>query len=307
MIQLISFLAKRYNGLKFRLVDFNCIVYFGLIGLLLIFFHKTVSYWQFFILIHIGIIFAILEIIKIYEKFPDKIYSKFLRIFYPIALFLFGWKEIHFLVRMLYGNFWGTHYVIQFEKSIFGLCPTLWFQQFLRPWLDEIMNFIYNSYYLFMPAVSFTLFFKRKYTEAYAAFFIGSTVHFSNFVLFYLFPVVGPQEVFSELQPLKFTGYFFGELTRILQSSGSVKGAAFPSSHVSAAFTWSFIALRYEKILGYILLLLAIGICIAPVYLGYHYAVDMIFGFVLCLIVIPISLKIMQIRNEDPAKNSSSS
>lgn len=303
MKQLISFLSKRYNGLKFRLVDLNCIGYFGLIGFLLIFFHKTVNNWYLFILIHIGLIFAVLEIIRIYEKYPDKIVFKFVRIFYPIALFLFGWKEIHFLVRMFYGNFWATEYVIQLEKSIFGLCPTLWLQQFLNPWLDEIMNFIYNSYYLFMPVVGLTLFFKKKYNEACAAFFIASAVHFSNFVLFYLFPVVGPQEIFSELQPLKFTGYFFGELTRILQSGGSVKGAAFPSSHVSAAFTWSFIALRYERKLGNILLPLAVGICFAPVYLGYHYAVDMISGFIWCLIIFPIALKLLQIRNEDPLKN----
>ena len=305
MKQLINAITKRYANLKFRLVDFNCIGYFGLIGFLLIFFHKTVNNWYFFILIHIGIIFAVLEIIRIYEKLPGKIFLKFVRIFYPVILFLFGWKEIDLLVRIFYGNYWATDYVIQLEKSIFGLCPTLWFQQFLRPWLDEIMNFIYNSYYFFMPAVSLTLFFKKKYAAAYAAFFIGTAVHFSNFVLFYLFPVIGPQEVFAELQPLKFSGYFFGEITRILQANGSVKGGAFPSSHVSAAFAWSFIALRYERNLGYLLLPLAIGICIAPVYLGYHYAVDTIFGFVLCLIVIPIALKILQIRNEDPKKNLS--
>lgn len=300
MKQLRNMFRCRYSCLNFRLMDLNCIGYFGLIGLLLPFFHKTVNNWILFLLIHLGIIIAILEIIWIYEKNPHQNILRFIRIFYPVILILFGWKEIDFLLRIFFGSYWATDYIIQFEKLIFGGCPTIWFQQFLHPWLDEIMTLVYNSYFLFMPIVGLTLFFKKKYQEAYAAFSIGTSVHFSNFVLFYLFPVVGPQEIFAELQPLKFTGYLFGEITRIIQANGSVKGGAFPSAHVSAALAWTLAALRYERNLGYFLLPLTIGIGIAAVYLGYHYAVDPIFGFLWCLIIYPIAVKLIKKREEDP-------
>lgn len=300
MSQLQNPFKERYSGLKLRLMDINCLGYFGLIGFLLIFFHKTIDNWIIFILIHLGIIFAVLEIIRIHEKFPPKKILRLVRIFYPVCLILFGWREIDSLVFIFYRNYWSTHYIIHFEKLLFGFYPTIWFQQFLRPWLDEVMTIIYNSYFLFMPVVGLTLFFKKKYQEAIAAFSIGTAVHFSNFMLFYLFPAVGPQEIFAELQPLKFTGYLFGELTRIIQAKGSVKGGAFPSVHVSAAFAWALTARRYERNLGHLLLPLAIGIGIATVYLGYHYAVDPIFGFLWCLIVYPIALKLMEKRGEDP-------
>lgn len=300
MNSLINILSRRYNHLNLRLMDLNCIGYFGLIGFLLIFFHKTVDNWIFFIVLHIVIILAILEIIRIYNRNTRNKALTFVRIFYPVVLILFAWSEIDVLVRMFYGTFWTTDQIIRLEKFIFGFYPTIWAQQFLRPWLDELMNIFYDTYFLFMPIVGFTLFFKKKYTEAMAAFSIGTSVHFSNFMLFYFLPTLGPQEIFSELQPLKFTGYIFSELTRILQANGSVKGGAFPSSHVSAAITWALIALRYERKLGYFLLPMSFGVGIATVYLGYHYALDPICGYLWALLIFPIALMILKKRGEEP-------
>ena len=303
MKQLKTLIPPRYRDLKLRMMDINCLGYFGLIALLLIFFHQTVNNRLFFIVLHIGIIVAISEIIRAYDKKPQHKALTFIRIFYPLVLVLFAWSEIDYLVRMFYGSYWTTDYIIRLEKWLFGVYPTLWAQQFLRPWLDELMNIFYDTYFLFMPIVGFTLFFKKRYKAAMAAFSIGTAVHFSNFLLFYFLPTLGPQEVFSELQPLNFTGYIFADLTRILQAHGSVKGGAFPSSHVSAAFAWALIAFRYERKLGYFLIPMALGVGIATVYLGYHYAVDPICGILWCLIVFPIALMVLKKRGEAPIED----
>jgi membrane-associated phospholipid phosphatase len=63
---------------------------------------------------------------------------------------------------------------------------------------------------------------------------------------------------------------------------------------------WSFVALRYQRPLGYVLLPLAFGVSVATSYLGYHYVLDPIFGFVWALICYPVALKILKSRNEDP-------
>lgn len=299
-----NFFIQRYGNIKFRLMDINCMGYFGLIAFLLIFFHKTVNNWLLFVLIHIGIILIILEIVRAYEKNTRKKTLIAVRIFYPIFLILFGWSEIDILVRMFFGTYWSTDPIIQLEKLIFGVNPTIWIQQYLHPWLDELMNIFYNGYFLFMPITGLFLFFKKKYNEAIVAFSIGTAVHFSNFFLFYFFPTLSPAEIFSELQPLNYTGYFFSELTRIIQSNGSVRGGTFPSSHVSAALAWALVALRYEKKLGYILLPWAFGVGFATVYLGYHYALDPICGFLWCLMIYPIALKLIKKRGEEPLSSS---
>jgi membrane-associated phospholipid phosphatase len=295
-----NFFTQRYGNMRFRLMDINCMGYFGLIAFLLIFFHKTVNHWLLFILIHIGIILAILEIIRAHERNTQNKSLTMVRIFYPIILVLFGWSEIDILARMFFGTYWSTDHIIHLEKLIFAVYPTIWAQKFLHPWLDELMNIFYDGYYLFMPLVGITLFFKRKYKEVFAAFAIGTAVHFSNFILFYFFPTLGPQEMFTELQHLKFTGYIFAEITRIIQSNGSVRGGTFPSSHVSAAFAWALIAFRYERKLGYFLLPMSLGVGVATVYLGYHYALDPICGYIWCLIIYPIVLRLIKKRGEDP-------
>ncbi|UCE08264.1 MAG: phosphatase PAP2 family protein [bacterium] len=295
-----NILTQRYGNIRFRLMDINCMGYYGLIGLLLIFFHRTVNNWQLHILIHIGIIVAILEIARVYAKYPHNKTLKFVRIFYPISLILYGWREIDVLARMIYGNFWSTDHIIHLEKLIFGVYPTIWFQQFFCPWRDELMNFFYDSYYLFMPIVSLTLFFKRKDEAAIAAFSLITAVLFSNFILFYLFPTLGPHDKFVEWKTLSYTGYIFGEITRTIQANGSIRGGAIPSSHVSAALAWALIALRYERKLGYFLLPMSLGVGIATVYLGYHYALDPICGYIWCLIVYPIVLKLIKKRGEEP-------
>ena len=203
---------------------------------------------------------------------------------------------------MFFDDYWATDVIISMEKSVFGAFPNVWVQQFYTPWLDELMNVLYSGYYILMPVVGMTLFFKKKYEAAIAVYSIGIFTHFVNFLIFFFVPVLAPfmAEGASDWNIGSWTGYFFSDLTRLIQSSGSCRGATFPSSHVSAAFVWAFIALRYLRPMGYVLLPMAFGIAISTVYLGYHYAVDPIFAVILALICFPTALRIIKSRNEDP-------
>jgi membrane-associated phospholipid phosphatase len=206
---------------------------------------------------------------------------------------------------MFFGNYWATDVVIRMEKSIFGVLPNVWFQKFYTPWLDELMHVFYSGYCFFMPLVGLILFFKKKYDAALASFSIGIFTYCVNFLLFFFVPVLAPfmAEGMAEYNIGSWTGNFVADFTRLVQFAGACSGATFPSSHISAVFVWSFIALRYLRPLGYILLPLAIGVALGTVYLGYHYALDVIFGLVLALICYPIALRMLKSRNEDPLFN----
>ncbi len=293
---------KRYGHVHFRLVDIVCIAYVLLVGFLLVFFHKSVPNWPLFVVIHILVVLGILEFVRWGERHRDNKTRWFVRTFYPIAVSLFAWRELDAIIPMFFGNYWATDVIIRMEKSIFGVLPNVWFQQFYRPWLDELMHVFYSGYYLFMPLVGLILFFKKKYEAALAAFSIGIFTYCANFLLFYFFPVLAPfmADGMADYHIGSWTGYFVVDFTCFVQSTGACRGATFPSSHISAVFVWSFIALRYLRPLGYVLLPLAFGVAISTVYLGYHYALDSIFGLILALICYPIALKIIKSRNEDP-------
>jgi membrane-associated phospholipid phosphatase len=296
---------SRYSTIRFRVMDVACAGFLGLVGLLLFFFHKTVDSWPRYILIHAVLVFIILEIVRAGEKNPQNKILWFLRTFYPIAVFLFGWSEVGTIVRMFYGTFWFTAPAIAMDKFLFGVHPTVWCQQFFNPMLDEVLGFFYASYYLFMPTVVLVLYIKGKREETLAAFSFLSVTLLSNYFLFYLLPTLSPimAEDLKDLHTEKYTGYVFTWFIRTIQVSAGMAGGAFPSSHISEVFVIALVALRYAKKLGRILLPATFGVAVSTVYLGYHHAVDPIFGFLWGGICYVVTLKVLKARSEDPHSN----
>jgi membrane-associated phospholipid phosphatase len=297
-----SWLKHRYGQVRFRLVDINCLSYLGLIGFLLVFFHKAVANWPKYTLMHAALMIAILEIVRLGERPPRRKGLWFLRTFYPLVVILLGWEEIDALVRMFFGSYWATDLLIRADKLLFGVHPTVWVQQFYRPWLDELMAIFYSGYYLFLPLATIPLFIKRKYEETLAVFSVATLVMFINYFLFYLLPILSPvmTDSLNVLQTKKYSGYLLAELTRILQAHGAVRGGTFPSSHISEALTWALLSLRYNRKIGLALLPAVLGVVVATVYLNYHHALDPIAGLLLGGLLYPLGLKIIKKRREDP-------
>jgi membrane-associated phospholipid phosphatase len=274
------FWEVRYGQVHFRLLDINCIAYLSLTGLLLMFFHKAASRWPLYILIHVVYIIAILEIVRLGEKNPHKKILWILRTFYPVTLFMYGWKELNVLVRMFFDSYWATDVIIRMDKFIFGVHPTIWAQHLYQPWLDEFMSFFYTAYYTFFVLIPLILFICKKKEAALAVFSVTTFVYFSNYLLFCLFPVVSPKmhPMLQSLQIKHYTGYLIAQFNQLVQADHSVMGASFPSSHVSGALAWALSALRYSRKMGFVALPIAIGVGISSVYLGLHHAVDSLFG-----------------------------
>jgi membrane-associated phospholipid phosphatase len=283
-------------------MDINCLSYLALIGFLLVFFHKEVRSWPLYVLAHVGAIVIILEILRSSEKYSHDKILLIVRTFYPMAVVLFCWNEIDALVRMFYGTFWATDAITMLDKLVFGVHPTVWAQQFYRPWLDELMNLFYSGYYLFMPLVTLTFFLKGRHEETLAAFSFGTFTYLSNYVWFFILPTLGPQMIdgLEALRTSQSTGYAFAEITRSVQATGGITGGAFPSSHVSGALTWSLVALRFRLKIRYVLIPMVLGVAISAVYLGYHHALDPLCGLVWGAICYKVSSKLIKTRGEDP-------
>ncbi|OVE79060.1 hypothetical protein BVY01_03555, partial [bacterium I07] len=100
----------------------------------------------------------------------------------------------------------------------------------------------------------------------------------TSFILFLMFPAEGPWVILKELHHVKPEGGLFIKLNQFTQSQGSIRGGCFPSSHVGAAFVMAWATLRYQRRLGWVILLFSIGVALATVYCQYHHAVDSIAG-----------------------------
>ena len=296
------FWQLRYGHARFRLMDINCMAYLGLIAILLIFFHKAVILWPLYILIHFVLIIGILEVVRLAEKHPQKKFFRLLRIFYPVPFFLCVWKELGTLVRMFYGSYWATDIIVHWDKLLFGVHPTIWIQRLYQPWLDELMSLFYLGYYTYFVLLPLTLYLAKKRQQVFAVFSVATFTYFINFIFAYLFPAVGPQHIpmLQGFQTHQITGYFLVKISQVIQATGGITGGAFPSSHVSGAMVWAFLAIRYSRKMGYVMLPISLGVAVAAVYMGLHHALDSILGIMWFAVSYPIALSLIKIRGEDP-------
>lgn len=294
--------TKRYGGLHFRLADINCIVYMALVGAVLPFFHEHVPFWPRDFAIHIFLVVGALEIVRLGQRHSQNKIVRAVRTFYPALYYAYGWNEMGHLVRMFSGSFSAIDMIVNLDLTLFGGHPTVWVQQLYRPWLDELMNICYSGYYFFAPVVLISLYWKGKQDRVLAALSITTFTYFTNFILFFIFPSLGPRMIvwMQTLYITDYTGYLAASFTRFVQANGSIPGGAFPSSHVAGAVAWALVAWRYNRKLGYLLVPLVPGVAFSTVYLRFHHAVDPITGVILGFICSGIALSILKRRGEDP-------
>lgn len=297
-------LPRRYDGVHFRIADLACIGYTLLIGVLLLFFHSTVADWKLRLAAHLLLAIGFAEIARAANLHSTR--SRIVRVFrtlYPLVLLLLAWNELNAIVSMIYGgSFWTTDIIVRSEQVLFGGHPTVLIQAWHRPWLDEAMAIMYTGYYLFL-AVPIVLLLQRKNEAALAASSVIALTYAVNFTLFLLLPTKSPAHILADYPGLHasgYTGYLVAAMTRSIQTNESVLGAAFPSSHVAGSFVCALLARRYLPRFGNVLLPLSFGVAIATVYLGYHHALDPIFGLLLGGAVYVVGLRWLQARGEDP-------
>ncbi len=168
---------------------------------------------------------------------------------------------------------------------LFGVEPTFWAQQFIRPWLTEILSFCYASYLpltIFLPLI---LYLRRRDLEARRA-LLGIVLCFYWGYFFYiLFPAVPPRLWIANQYAHPFEGGVLMDTQQAMVSiSETSSRAAFPSLHsaitaLTLAYSW-----KYVRTLFWFLLPLGIGLITATIYLRHHYVVDLMAGFPLALL-----------------------
>ncbi len=288
----VQFITYRYREVSWHPVDLICLLYTCLVNASLLFFHKNVDNCAQILLTNSLLIVAVPELLRMVSSRSNNRFLSFIRVVYPAVFLSWGWSSLNDLVPIFFGNYWATELIIAADKFIFGVHPTVWVQQFHNPLLDELMCSFYTGYYLYMPAIISCFFFCGKKKQALDIFSFAAFAYFANFICFYFFPAVGPQMVDSldGFGVNTYSGYYVADLLRYIQDNGSVAGAAFPSTHISGAIIWSLATKRYAPKWGNVLLTFSIGVAISTVYLGYHHAMDPIFGFILAIVCYYIGL-----------------
>jgi len=250
--------------------------YLGSLNLLLVFFGQNVPRAATYFALHICIGAAVLVLIYA-ARHRERGILYFLRHWYPPALFLFFFEELHYLSHLVFPG-WFDRWLIQFDYALLGTHPTVWMEGFSSPVFNEAMQFAYMTYYFYTLVLGWALLrggeqraFWRVMVSTAAAYYLG-------YIVAILFPVEGPFHTLAALQRTELTGGLITSVMDVVERFGRVHGAAFPSAHVSGSFVALLGAWRYRRRLFWIFLPFFSAMLVATVHGRYHYVADIMGG-----------------------------
>jgi membrane-associated phospholipid phosphatase len=203
--------------------------------------------------------------------------------FYPLAIDWALYAEVGLLNRARGVSYDGL--VQGWEQRLFGTQPS---QAFMAacpsPVLSTLLHAAYLAKYpmLLAPLVLWTT---GRRAAAREVAFLTILTFYSCYALFLLFPVAGPRYVLpapSEAAAATATAAF----TRRLLEAASAWGTAFPSAHVAVTIVVSAATWRFSRRLGAPLFLLTALLAAGTVYGGFHYAIDVLAGAALAVLLL---------------------
>jgi len=260
----------------FRPIDVITIGYLLLLNVLIALFHGSLERPWVFISLHLCIVALIMVLVALTQRTGSELVG-FFREWYPGLFFIFGFEEIDFLIDLVTQQRFHQA-LIALDRVIFGVHPTLWLGRFARPWLTELMMFCFGSFYLLVPLWGLILYFKNKRRQLRELLLAVGIAFYICFLAFIFLPVEGPWVTMTHLHQEPLRGGPVTRLVYFVEGLGTIRGGAFPSSHVAVALAVLIMAFRHQRTIFYFLLPVIAGLLVSTVYCRFHYAVDVLSG-----------------------------
>ncbi len=234
-------------------------------------------------LLLISIYTALLITQFIIIRFRDR--NRFMRITYDLVF------PIMCVVILFDSLEWVVHYVnpkdidpllVRLDYMIFGNHPTVMLEAIMNPFLTDILQTAYSTYYFLLVVFGITLLKDNQRKEFDRSLFLILFCFYLSYLGYIIWPALGPRFELAHLQTQRLEGFFIAEpMQNLLNKLEGIKRDAFPSGHTGVALTVLYLAYRYKKTLFRIYLPVVILLLFSTVYCRYHYVVDVIAGVIL--------------------------
>ncbi len=177
--------------------------------------------------------------------------------------------------------------LIRLDYVIFNGHPTVMIENIMVPFLTDILQVAYSSYYFLPVTLGIVLKFRKEDSAFDRSLFLIMLCFYISYIGYMLMPAIGPRYTINHLQNIDLKGLLIAQpLQELLNRLEGIKRDAFPSGHTGVALTVLYLAFRFEKRLFRIFLPFVTALIISTVYCRYHYVVDVIAGILLALITI---------------------
>lgn len=202
----------------------------------------------------------------------------FFRNFYPLIFLGFFYSETDYYNNLLFENF--DPVLMHLDKVLFNTQLSLEFSKLVSSrWFSELMHLGYFSYYMLIVSIPLLFYIKARGQFEKAMFIIILSFCF-YYLIFILFPSIGPQFYFPVEQRHIPKGFLFHEIMSKVLLVGETQTGAFPSSHVGISVIILILMFKNFKNLFATILPLIIILIFSTVYIKAHYVIDILGGFI---------------------------
>jgi membrane-associated phospholipid phosphatase len=221
----------------------------------------------------------------------------FWRHWYPHLFFLFCFEELGHLVHLISPG-WKDGKLIAFDHWLTGVHPAVWLEQFATPARNELMQFAYLTYFLYLLVLGGILYYRRDW-EGYWSVMTYSAVGYAiGYLIAILFPIESPWFAMAGAWHGELHGGACTTAINFIEHFGRVRGAAFPSEHVAGSFAALWGAWRHRRWLFWVMLPLVLCMCVSTVWGRYHYVADIFGGMITGTVGYLIGRWVMRKREE---------
>jgi len=170
------------------------------------------------------------------------------------------------------------------DRALFQETPAVYCQSFAVLWLTDLLSACYLSFHVYLQLAVLHMLWRPL--AAGVRFSISLfTTYAVGFLGYLLLPALGPWKAFPQLFTTPLTGGVVTEFNAWVVGQGSSVYDVFPSLHLLVTLVlldhdWREVRWRF-----WIMIVPAAGLIVATIYLRYHYAVDLLAGGGLFLIL----------------------
>ena len=206
--------------------------------------------------------------------------GKFIRLIYPL-IFLFVIFESFYMILPFLNLHRYDELLANIDFNMFGVHPTVWIEQWNRPWLTDLFYSLYIFYFPMPLFILSWLYRQKRFIELDKSIWVYLLTYYGAYLGYFMIPAAGPRfnEPLMALQQTDLNGVVLAVPIRtIINFLEPNKLDAFPSLHAAISFTTLLLMGKYSKKMFWTFLPIITGIMIALVYCRYHYVIDMIAG-----------------------------
>ena len=244
--------------------------------------HSRVKYWGIHAFVEVVVIVASFLVARWNQRLKPKGFWYHFTNWYVVMVVPIMFVNLKGLIEAVNPVNWDLFLIHVDRMLFFGHDPTIMIEKIYNPFLTEVLQFAYVSYFFIPIILGISIYkkdihtFRKVATVVLMAFYI-------SYLGYFLVPAIGPRFTLKEFFSRDLKGLFFTPYIKsLLNFLEPDPHDCFPSGHTAVSLVCLMLAKKYNTRF-WILLPMVTGLIIATVYHRYHYVIDVIAGIILAI------------------------